>query len=82
MKFIGSMATATVDTETLPELSFEGILNADSSIYPTNWFPDFLDQPFDVKNTGVQETTNLDGENIFDSKDVSSSIVVTTSSHV
>ena len=84
MKFIGSMATAAVDTETLPEPSFEGTLNANSSIYPTNWpvYPDFLDQPFDVKNTGVQETTNLDGENVFDSKDVSSSIIIITSSHV
>ena len=67
------MATIAVNTETLLELSFKSILNANSSIYPTNWpgFPDFLDQPFDVKNTGVQETTNLDGENVFDSKDVS-----------
>jgi len=78
------MATAEADTESLPELSLEDILNADCSISPTNWraFPDFLDQPFDVKNTGVQETTNLDGENIFDSKDVSSSVVIITSSHV
>lgn len=78
------MATAEVDTESLPELSLEDILNADWSISPNNWreFPDFLDQPFDVKNTGVQETTNLDGENIFDSKDVSSSIIIITSSHV
>ena len=78
------MATAVVDTEPLPELSFESILNASSSIDPTNWpaFPDFLDQPFDVKNTGVQETTNLDSENIFNSKDVSSSIIIITSSHV
>jgi hypothetical protein len=78
------MATAAIDTEPLPELSFEDILNANSSIYPTNWlaFPDFLDQPFDVKNTGVQETANLDGENIFDSKDVSPSIIIITSPHV
>jgi hypothetical protein len=78
------MATAAVDTEPPLDLSFEGILNANSSIYPTNWpaFWDFLDQLFDVKNTGVQETTNLDGENIFDSKDVSSSIIIITSSHV
>jgi hypothetical protein len=76
------MATAAFDTEPLPELSFESILN--SSIYPTNWpaFSDFLDQPFDDKNTGVQEATNLDGKNIFDSKDVSSSIIIITSSHV
>jgi len=78
------MATAAADTEPLPELSFEGILNANSSIFPTNWlaFPDFLDQPFDVQNTGVQETTNFNGENMFDSKDVSSSIIIITSSHV
>jgi hypothetical protein len=78
------MATAALDTEPLPEPSFEGILNADWSVFPTNWlaFPGFLDQPFGVKNTGVQETTNLDDENIFDSKDVSSSIIIITSSHV
>ena len=78
------MATAPVDTEPLPEPSFEDILNTNWSFPPTSWlrFSDFLDRLFDVKNAGVQETTNLDGENIFDSKDVSSSIVVTTSSHV
>ena len=78
------MATIAVNTETLLELSFKSILNANSSIYPTNWpgFPDFLDQPFDVKNTGVQETANLDGENVFDSKNVSSSIIIITSSYV
>ena len=76
------MATAAVDTEPLPELLFESILN--SGILPTNWpaFSDFLDQSFDDKNTEAQEATNLDGENIFDSKDVSSSIIIITSSHV